>query len=361
MASLFVLALGGCVTPDLRLDSDPVAAEFEPDDLDFAPFNRQPRARVGSIPARGAFTLWKVADPARLGQHRYSAGVLGASEAARGIVYTTRGGFLDIAHLRKAADWTAYHHARIRFALEHGWSGVVLPCKEPSVYRLRFQYPSFWPNLSSSRKQRVIDELAIRLAQRLAITQTTWHEIATWYGYSSTPISEAGSAFTYDDTPSHVLGAIVAGMALRDRDRSYDEAVTHHLKRELDRLGAVKPAQTRQAVDAVKGEWWANGRVTKRHLDIGAGDGVVDAWLVPGFASRRVGRAERFEIPSLRHVAGMDLRGFEELTIEPRMAAWARMRSDFPDKPDRCNPAIHFPLLMAKIRAEANALASSGG
>jgi len=354
--ALALLVLPACMAPSIRCPDDPAAGatKVKPD---FKPFAMEPKARIGSVPCMGPYTLFTTADADELGRHLYGfEPVPGLTEARRGILYTTRGGFIDIAHLRKAADWTAYHHTRFHFALSHNWQCVRLRAKEASVYHVTLDYPPGWADWSADQRDRVIDELAIRLAQRLAIMQTSWHEIATWFGYSSTPLPEKTSAFTYDDTTSHILGAQIAGMALRDPKRDYDTAVTFYLRGELARLGAVSPEQTVAALRVVEGDWWARGRVLKRQLDIGEDDGVVTPWLAPGFADREALGAIGFEIPQLDDVAGRDLSGFASVRIDPRIFVWSKMRRVLPGEPDRCDPARDFPLLMAHIRAaEADA------
>ena len=54
-----------------------------------------------------------------LGPHGY----LGNAGEGNGIIYTRRGGFVDMAHLRDQADWTAYLYSRILLAKEKADSG----------------------------------------------------------------------------------------------------------------------------------------------------------------------------------------------------------------------------------------------
>lgn len=345
------LLVAGCMTPDLRCPDDPVAMADPEPVPGFQPFDRVPRARLGAVPCPGGYTLFKITDPTRLGEHTYANDTLaGRSEKARGIVYTRHGGFIDIAHVRKVADWTAYHRPRFSHALGRGWGCVVLSSKERSVYRIRLNYPSDWASMEPEARRRLIDALSIRLAQRLAITQTHWHEIATWFGYSATFLPEKASAFTYDDTTSHILGARVAGMAMRDTQRHYNDAMTWHLDAEMRRLGAVSQAMTRRAVRMVEGDWWRGGRVVRRQVDIGLDDGAVDPWIVPGFPDGRTAAGFAFEIPSLADVAGRDLSGCLHIEIDPKISAWGRMRRLLPGSPATCDPQVHFPLLIEHIR-----------
>jgi hypothetical protein len=343
--------LAGCGADNLQCHEHPVAKSSRAHS-GFQSFDQPPKARIGSIPCPGPFTFFATADPRGLGTHAYGSG---RNELSRGIVYTTRGGFIDIAHVRKAADWSAYHHLRFKRALEEGRPCIVLSSKERTTYHVKFNHPAFWAALPDTKRRQVIDELSIRLAQRLAITQSEWHEIATWFGFSNTMYPEKPSALTYDDMTSHVLGATVAGMALRDTSRDYNTAVTHHLKRELDRLGPVSPDQTLKALGMVENKWWRNGVVIKRQLDIGEGDGTLAPWIVPGYPGGGTATGIPFAIPSLKDVVGLNLSGFEQVEINPRIGAWSAMRRVLPGNPDRCRPAEHFPLLLRHIRRQEGA------
>src|SRR5665648_192829 len=52
----------------------------------------------------------------QLGPHSY----LGNDGEGNGIIYTQRGGFVDMGHLRYQADWTAYLYSRIVLARQTG-------------------------------------------------------------------------------------------------------------------------------------------------------------------------------------------------------------------------------------------------
>ncbi|RYD21721.1 MAG: DUF4056 domain-containing protein [Verrucomicrobiaceae bacterium] len=349
LPAILLLALSGCtaVSPSTFCPEDAAGRT----DSGYSPFTSIPKGRVGAMPCPGPFTFYVSADPGKLGTHAYSSALPVANgETARGIVYTLHGGFIDIAHLRKAADWTAYHQVRFRHALEEGRKCMVLPGKEGGSYHISFRYPSSWSGMDAAEKKAVMDELSVRLAQRLAIVQTEWHEIATWYGYSSTPFPEKQSAFTYDDPVSHMVGTKVAGMALRKGSGNYDASVTWFLKQELDRLGAVSPAETERAIAVVKDKWWHNGQMLHRQLDIGSTDGEVRPWIVPGFPNGKTMAGEVFRVPTLDPVSGQDFRNFAQVEIDPGLSAWRNMRRVLPGNPDRCRPAEHFPILMAHIR-----------
>ncbi len=345
-------ALAGCGSRSVRCPDDHGLRPPNPSRATFAPFIAEPKARIGSLPCTGSGTLFRTGDPDHLGTHHYrKTSQSQVPEKRKGIIYTREGGFLDIAHLRKAADWTAFHYVRIRYALSEGWDCILLQSKEKSVCHVRFTYPAGWDKIPADQRQALIDEYSIRLAQRMAITQTLWHEIMTWFGYSSIPmISEKRSAFTYDDTTSHILGAQVAGLALHDKSTDYDAAITKYLHQELRRLGAVSPDETLRAIAAVEGQWWRNSRVIRRQLDIGEDDGAVTPWIIPASSTTKDAKAQPFVIPSLENVLGRDMRSVAQVQIIPRVSAWDRMRRLLPDQPLRVDPEKHFPILVNYIR-----------
>ncbi|MES2661463.1 MAG: DUF4056 domain-containing protein [Verrucomicrobiota bacterium] len=349
-AVILTCGCGSVSTSSIRCPDDPVAKSTR-GYPDFSPYNATPKGRVGSIPCTGPLTFYATADPEQLGTHSYGSSLGGEEEGSRGIVYTLHGGFIDIAHVRKVVDWTVYHQVRIRHALDNGWNCIVLPSKEGSVYRIRFNYPSTWQGMTPARRQQVVGALSIRLAQRLAIIQTEWHEIATWFGYSCTLYPEKPSAFTYDDMTSHLLGSKIAGLALHDGTHDFNSAVTYYLKRELDRLGAVPPDQTLKAVAMVKNKWWKNGFVIRRQFDIGERNGLIEPWIVPGFPNGRTEATHPFSIPSLKDVAGMDMSGIERVEVDPHLGVWSSMRKVLPGNPRVCRPTEDFPVLMRYIRA----------
>jgi hypothetical protein len=330
-----LLIVGGCATP--------------PDDL--------PRDRLGAMPFPGLLTLYHAADPANLGEHQYDRRTrrVGAEEE-RGIIYTTRAGFLDLAHIRITVDTVRYCAGHIRRALEERQDVVALSTIEGSIFHVAFHYPPHWPAvLDDEYAVRVADELAIRIGQRLAYMMMTWHELITWFGYRSLPFfDEAPSAFTYDDPMSHLVGLMVAGRVLRRQGPDpFDDAVTHALSAELAALGAVSPRQTDEAVRAVDGIWWRRGAPLKRQIDVGLADGAVRPWLVPSVDPARYRAPELFRVPTLANIYGQDLSSFYSVTIDPRIPVAHRIREILPSRPSALLSADRdFPQLLRAIRRQ---------
>lgn len=317
----------------------------------FGEFAGLPRARMGCLPFPGLMTLYATAGADGLGEHGYS---VDRGEASRGIVYTTRGGFLDVAHIRNSIDTTAYIHARVSHALRQGWGCVRFRLHEPSVYEVTLSEPESWEVLSPAERARVVDEAAVRLSQRLALEAMTWHEILTWYGYKSTGlISEAGSAFTYEDGPSHAVGVLIAGEALRavQRGGDFDAEVTVLLDQTLEELGMVGPEELAEAVKAVDGDWWSGGKARRRHLETGLERGGITPWVVEGVAFADPAGPVTWEIPTMEDVMGHDCGVLASVAIRPKVFEEGKIMRRLADGAERVRPGRDFPVLIADIRA----------
>lgn len=347
IGSLSALALGlsmlsGCAS---SIAPNPAVADSFDDEL--GEFQSLPRARMGALPFEGAFTLYDSADPHNLGTHSYDAGLLDIdSERERGIVYTRRAGFIDIAHLRNAADMTAYIHARARLAIERGWDEFSFRGNEPSTYRVALCYPDDWSELSADDRHRIGEELAVRVAQRVAFDVMTWHEIITWHGYKSTiVIPENNSAFTHDDTTSHALGIELAGDALRT-GRDFDMELTRLLDESMSDLQAVEEDELKQAMARVDGAWYDSFTGPKlRMLDIGTGDGLIEPWVVDGFGDD----VRVFELTRFDNVDGRDFSGFYQVSIDPNVLEGFKIRDVIGENREYIYPEIDFPVLIADI------------
>lgn len=344
------LHLAGCASSISPRCDESAPASADRNDCDFGQFDPLPKYRLGSLPFPGPFTLYAKADPNDLGDHTYDPDPFDSSETPRGIIYTCRAGFLDLSHLRTAADLVGYIHARVDLAISRGWSCVQFRTHEPSIYTVRFDDPTDWDATNHAQRAALERELSIRIAQRLAFTAMTWHELLTWYGYRSTVIfPEHDSAFTYEDSVSHAVGVLAAGNALRS-SRPFDEALTIALEQMLNELHPVSREDLDDAVDAVRGSWWDNGAPLKRDLDTPLG--TIDPWLVPDLPCCAGAQPAALELPSLADVAGRDLTGFYTLTIQPNVLETAAIRDrlDLDPPPDEINPERDFPTLLADIR-----------
>ncbi len=291
-------------------------------------------------------------DSGTLGSHSYRF----SWSEHNGIAYTCRGGHIDVAHVRKGADCTAYLAA---VTLDHLQKGEALfRCKlmEPSVYFVTLTFPSDWDRLDEAERERIARGVAVRLGQHLAFTSLTWHEIITWFGYRPRPhVSEFPSAFSWEDTYSNLLGAHVAGMALQDESRAYDEAVTFALEEKMKELAGQSLAVARQSSEAMRGIWytstWISTRIRRRDLDVGSDDGYVTPCLVPSVAVCEGKQPYPLAIPSLDYLAehGFSVR----VEMEPRVWEMRKIRKVLAaagcPAVECLDPAVHFPIIISHI------------
>lgn len=169
---------------------------------------------------------------------------LGDKSENNGIVYTHRGGFIDIAHLRDYADWTAYLYNYLTFN-----NGNLIEKKlgnEAGAKILRV-------DLSSKPSKEEI----LRIAGSIAHDLSLWHEISTWFGATVIPlVPEKYSSFSPEDQYSNLLGVIL-GMEAIQSDLPYNEAMTKLLKQKLSLLECVESLEeTKQAFSATDQIWW---------------------------------------------------------------------------------------------------------
>lgn len=235
--------------------------------------------------------LSNVADPEDLGHHSYDGGYLSldhgidhgfVSREKNGLVYTCRGGFIDLAHVRDYADWTAFLARRLGATLA---SGAALELPEEGARRFVFATA-----IDRDRIARLGPGLSVQLAQWIAYQLSLWHETVTWFGWSALGIfPERASAFSPEDLYSNLLGTHVASYVvqsgLAEDEASYEAAMDQAIAEVLKLLGAVPPETTGHALDAVDGLWWDSRvrlpherMVLRRNLSLGP---EVEPWLIP--------------------------------------------------------------------------------
>lgn len=305
----------------------------------------KPRLRMGRSPT-GA-----VIGP-DIGKHGYTPNL----SERNGIVFTCRAGQIDTAHTRKTADWTYYLAKKFMVHLENNRTSFTYKMPEPSRYFVRMAYPDNWRTLSPRERKEISREVAIELGAYAAYVGTTWHEMLTWEGYRASRIlPEFFSAFSWEENFSNLLGSRVAAKALRDKRRSYNDAVTEALDEELAFLGAQPAGVARRARQQVKGLWYSGHflsiEMKKRNFDIGFDDGFVTPIIVPVSECEGIAPVE-YPVPSLETVRDY---GFE-ITIELEPVIKKQLlRYVYPNesiKGRRIIPEKHFGLIMEHIRQE---------
>lgn len=217
------------------------------------------------------YMLNNVVEADRLGEHHYNdstfgavANLAGLSSEIDGLIYTHRGGFIDLAHVRDTADNTLFLFSHIWPRL--GLNGIISLGDELGERRIVLN--AFTAPSDPVQRYRV----ALALAARLAFQLAAWHEVAQWYGYESVPgFSEGISAFSPEDLYSNLLGArlaidaILAGHA--SSVASYKLAMQTIIPQALHQLEAVSAVETRFHFDMLDGNWWnSHRRVPEKFL-----------------------------------------------------------------------------------------------
>lgn len=316
---------------------------------------KTPRARIACLPSPTMGVRYVDADD--LGRHGYRS----SSSERNGITYTCRGGHIDITHLRKIADWTAYLAYRTRDVLVQGETEFKFKMFEPSQHHVQLEYPPGWQYLSPETRYEIAGDISASLGAYLAYTCSVWHEILTWHGFKAIGFyPEYNSAFSWEDNYSNALGSYIGAQALQDRDHDYNEAMTRLIDREFLRLGPQSKETAIAAGEAVKGSWFVGAFIrvtmTKRHLDVGLDDGFITPWLVPNIAGCGTPEPWLCPVPDL---SLLEEYGFH-VHHEIRPKEWERyeiLRAVYPNRKDRKNrivPTEHFGILIDYVQAKVN-------
>ncbi len=273
----------------------------------------------------------------KIGKHVY----LGDKSEGNGIVYTERGGFIDLGHLRDIADWTNYlYHEIIR---NKGKERIITLGREGGKKTLTLWIP-----------QDLSDQRAASLAGRIAYDLSVWHEIGTWFGTSYIPfVPERYSAFSPEDQYSNLTGAVL-GVAALQSGQPYEEAMTKLLHDRLIDLNVVKTRQaTLDAMENVVGDWWTRDKklpskkvLIKRYV---VADSTLVPWVVPQLKTNQ--NLLPVSIPAYQDVG---LAEMYELDFKlNRKFPIARI---FPERGDRCISQRDFPAMIRYIEAETDVL-----
>lgn len=318
-------------------------------------FNAPPRTRFGGYAAAIPGMTFLGED---LGAHNYHWPFF----EKNGIVYTCKGGHIDIVHMRLGIDWTAYLAAKSYQHLMRRSPGFSTRFSvDRSRFHVRITYPPGWDYLTKKDRSAIAEKMAMAIGPYLTFSMITWHEILTWYGYKSMVLPvEFNSAFSWEDSYSHLLGTVIAMRALQDTERPYAKAVRVAIDEEMQRLGILAADEALEASRSVQGEWYTGVCVfffdmKKRNFDIGLDNGYVTPTLVPDVPGCEGVQPLSYPVPTLDI---LDDYGFSlAVEIEPR--EWERdriLRVVFGDEPERrIDPQEHFAIIMDDIQREATA------
>lgn len=313
----------------------------------------EPRLRLGCYPTPTAGTTFP--DPNTLGRHSY------AGSDSTGMLYTCRGGHIDLAHLRIAADWTKYL-ADMSFEKliknEKEFSFRSKPA--PSMYYVKIEYPDGWLDMEAKERRKIAREVSLGLGRYFGYVASTWHEIVTWFGYKFVAfLPEFSSSFSWEDSYSNLLGTQLAIAAMQDPN-GYDHAMTLGIDRELKTLGVQSPQTAKWAGEKVRGDWFSGHvvymvKMKKRNFDIGLDDGYVTPTLAPVAGECWQAKPQSCPVPTLDEVSQ---RGFR-VRLEIRPKIWASKKilkvayGEGDKRGERVEPAVHFSRIMDYIREDA--------
>lgn len=271
-----------------------------------------------------------------IGNHHF----LGNIEENNGNIYTKRGGFIDLGHLRDCADWTAYLYQVIIASKENGEFEIIHLGNEGGSKKLLLEIP-----------EDMDETEAGELAGKIAYDLSLWHEIATWYGTSYVPlVPERYSSFSPEDLYSNLLG-IHLGMQAIQSDLEYNEAMSLLIAQMFDNLEAVSSRnETYDAMVKVDEIWYTSQKrlpnkklLLKRYLD---NDSYLTPWLVPKMGSRKS--------PFVLSKPESYLTDFYELNIKLNFRF--PVKSIFPDEKNRVITQKDFSLFLAQIQSELTEL-----
>ena len=273
----------------------------------------------------------------KIGSHHY----LGDASEENGIIYSRRGGFIDMAHLRDQSDWTAYLYTQLAENKKRGTLSLILG-HEGGEKTLNVSIPSNLNNLD-----------IIHLAGKIAYDLSVWHEIATWFGASSIPfVPERYSSFSIEDPYSNLLGVTIGIQALQS-ELPYEQAVTQLIKKYLKDLDAVSnEAETFLAMEAVRDIWWTRDKklpssrvLLQRQLQVYP---CLKPWLVPGWSSANQTPSE-LTVPELAS-DGQNLNQFYQL--EFKLNYKFPFRKIFPERKERNITQNDFDRMLAQVATE---------
>lgn len=273
----------------------------------------------------------------KIGPHHY----LGDANEENGIIYSRRGGFIDMAHLRDQADWTAYLYTQL------------LNNKSKGSLELDLGHEGGEKTLNVSISFNMKNQDLIQLAGKIAYDLSVWHEIATWFGASSIPfVPERYSSFSIEDPYSNLLGVTIGIQALQS-ELPYEEAVTEIISKTLKKLDAVtNEAETYLAMEAVRDIWWTRDKklpsskvLLQRQLQVYS---CLQPWLVPGWIGTNKVPYE-LKVPEFTS-DGQTLNSFYHL--EFKLNYKFPFHKMFPERKDRNITQNDFDRLLAQVAKE---------
>ncbi|MGY0615976.1 DUF4056 domain-containing protein [Vibrio sp. FJH11] len=247
-------------------------------------FGDMQKVKFGPVPVP-FFRLNNVVELEDIGPHKFASGIYHYTPSSssalghgggenNGILYTQKGGFIDLAHVRDTADDTMGLFFEILDNL-----GQAHRIELPDELGPRYIEMSPFNTSTLTDEQRW--SLAAHIAARLAYFKAESHEIAQWHGYASfSGWPETISAYSLEDLYSNMLGAkIILNLIQQHKvlsQKDYNQNVSLLLNASLLKLGIVGKSEAKLVLAAVDGKWWNSQEsipnkymVLQRHYDLG--------------------------------------------------------------------------------------------
>ncbi len=304
--------------------------------------------RIGALPTPTLGTFYVGLDD--LGRH-------GSVTEGHGIAYTGKAGHIDVDHVRISADWTRRISDKSVAAIMSGHTRYEF-MSDWTLYRIDIEYLDGWASVAD--KEKIARTVAIDSAATFAFYIGTWHEIATWYGWSSTGIySEDPSSFSWEDNVSNVVGCQIGRMSLLDNDGSFNDAVTKNFADTMRQLDIKDSRTARKAAEAMCGKWYAidacglgSVDMRKRNFDLGLDTGYVTPWLVPMPGCDNV-KPEQIPLPEADDGPRHRIR--ISMSIRPEFFERRRiLKAIYPNNDGEwIMPKEHYRPIMEQIRKDA--------
>lgn len=281
--------------------------------------------------------LTEITSLEKIGKHHY----LGDNTEENGIIYTRRGGFIDMGHLRDQIDWMSYIYNQ------------MLQSRKEGSLSLDLGHEGGDKILNVRLSHELSDSDLILLSGKIAYDLSVWHEIATWFGASTIPfIPERYSSFSVEDAYSNLLG-ITIGIKAIESELPYEEAVTKLISQTLTDLNAVtNESETYMAMEAVRNIWWTRDKrlpsgkiLLQRQLNVYP---CLSPWLVPGWAKSNQAPLE-LNVPEYAK-DGTLLTDY--YTLEFRLNHKFPFRKMFPERKERMITQNDFDSLLIQIASE---------
>lgn len=322
-------------------------------------FGQDLKAKLGPVPVP-FFEQENTLSPEEVGPHGYDKGDL--TRERNGLVYTCRGGFIDIGHVRDNADRTIFLAAQIARALP---GGVTVEFPEEGTIRRVIVKPLPEGLLARHGRWKIASTLATWANYQLS----NWHEIVTWYGWQSIPgMSERLSAFSPEDVYSNALGLKLAAGIITNRGigsrEQYEQSMKAWLDEALRRLGAVPKADARLAMAAVDGLWWDSSKripdwklVTRRFIAVSS---PISPWLVAAAvpespnapALEQMCRDQPAALPLTISDELGDTKIEELVTVRFEFTGWIPERFPVPAAKGDAVTQADFPAILEQIHRE---------